>query len=158
MKFNAFKNRNKRAFTLIEVMVVIVVFMIGLGLVLLFAQSAQLRTDVNTQVNTIAATLRLAQSQSISGEGGSAHGVHLETTQYVLFSGSTYSVGSSSNKVMELPETIEIQNINLSGGGQDIVFESPGGTTTNFGTFDIVAPSTGQFMTLTITSLGSISY
>ncbi len=147
-----------KAFSYLEVIIVIAIIAILSGMTLLFGQTSQVRADINAEANNLASYLRLAQSKAMSGENNSDHGIHLETDKYILFEGSSYSPSDSSNHEIELPETIITQNINLGGGGQDIVFTLPKGETKNFGTFDLYSAQINKTVTFNITSLGTIDY
>jgi type II secretory pathway pseudopilin PulG len=153
-----FHSSASSAFTLLEIMLVLTLFMISLGFVALYSQTAQVRADVNGQASVLAGDLRLAQSQASSGEDDQAHGIHLETAQYTVFAGSTYDDQDPLNRTVAFSGAVEIQNIKLNGDGVDVIFTPPHGETETYGALDVVSTQTDQSVTLTISSLGTISY
>ncbi|MEK9160406.1 MAG: prepilin-type N-terminal cleavage/methylation domain-containing protein [Patescibacteria group bacterium] len=148
----------QKAFTLLELLLVFALVGILFGMTLLYAQVSQVRADLNSQVDTFVAYARLAQSESASGKGNQGHGIHLAADSYVLFEGSVYNAAATSNTEVELPPTVEIQNIVLNGGGSDIVFTTPYGATTQYGSFDFVSEQLGKSITLTLNARGTLSY
>jgi prepilin-type N-terminal cleavage/methylation domain-containing protein len=147
-----------KAFSLLETIVVITILAAALGFSVLYAQTDDLRTDLHTQAALLASYLRESQTDASSGKGGSAYGVHLETDRYVLFEGGSYSANDADNFVVELPAGIQITQINLAGGGSNIVFSTPLGGTTNTGSFDLTSEQITQSVTVTVNSLGSVNY
>lgn len=145
-------------FTVIEIMLVIIVFSILLGLATLYSQTSQLRNDVNSQAQMLASYMRLAQSNAGSGKNNEGSGIHFEANAYTLFNGNSYSNGNAENFIIELPSTIQIENIALNGNGNDLIFQPPNGETTTYGTINLTAPQIQKTLTITIYSLGNVSY
>jgi len=148
----------KKAFTLLELVVVITLLGIMVGLSALYYQTSQVRADVNTQAAVLVSYLRLAQSNAMAGNDNESYGVHLETNLYVLFEGSSYVPDADSNIELELPPTIVIQNIVLNGGGSDVVFTPPQGETSTYGSLEIFSSQINKTIPITITSIGTIRY
>jgi hypothetical protein len=99
----------------------------------------------------------LSQSASVSGLDDADHGIHFDETGYTIFTGSTYDAQNTTNVRKELPESMTIADINLS-GGDDVVFEKSSGETDNDGTITIRANVIDREITITINSLGTINY
>jgi prepilin-type N-terminal cleavage/methylation domain-containing protein len=148
----------KKAFTLLEMLVVFALMGILFGLMVLYTQVTQVRADLNAQVDVFVAYARLTQSNAASGKDDTDQGLHLETDSYTLFSGAAYNPVDSANTLIELPPTVEIQNITLNGGGGDLLFSPPRGESSTYGTLDFVSLSTGQVVTLTISAHGTLEY
>ena len=146
------------AFTALELILVITIMATLSGFFLLYSQGTTVRTDLNTQVAHFVAELRLAHSDSDSGKDPGDFGVNLSCNAYTIFEGSTYDVATTSNRIVELPETIVIQNINLNGGATDIIFTSPQGETSQNGTLEFYSEPLDETKTVTITTLGYASY
>jgi len=146
------------AFTLFEVMVVVAILSLITGIGALYSQTSQVRTDVNSQAATFVSYVRLAQSDAQSGRSNASHGVHLESDSYTIFIGSTYDPAETSNYIINLPSSIVIQNSSFNGGGNDIVFDSPNGETTTYGTLEFFSSQINQTISITITPIGTIEY
>lgn len=147
-----------KAFTLLEMLLVFTLIALFFGLGLLYTQTSTLRADLNTQADELAAYVRLAQSAAAGGKGDQEHGIRLESDSYTLFVGATYNELDSTNIVIALPPTVEIQNISLNGGSADLIFSPPHGETENYGSFQLVSLNTGDSVTLMVNTYGSIEY
>lgn len=145
-----------RGFTLLEIIVAVgIISLIGATSMVSFLNSRRTR-DLGANGQNVLSILRLAQSKTIAGEDASNWGVHLDSSQFVLFRGVTYA-GAIKTEPHALPDTLEIANISLAGGGQDIIFQKIYGTTVQSGTFDIrVKAVTTQKFSITIDSSGKV--
>lgn len=125
-----------RGFTLLEV--VIVLALIGLLLALgawnLNHSVEQINVDIGS--HNVIATLQLARSRTVASQDDTQYGIHFNTTQYVLFQGSSYTAGDSNNEVYTLANGLEFFNVSL-GGGNDVIFQRVEGNTTNAGTIGL---------------------
>ena len=149
---------NTKGFSLTEVTMVLIVLAIGFSLSILYSQTMQVRSDIKSISSNFVGFARTVQSNAKSGKQNTWNSVHLEETKYVLFSGASYDPNSLTNYEVELSPAISIQNISLNGGGDEIIFSSPKGTTNNYGTFSFLSTETGQSTKITITNIGTIEY
>lgn len=150
-----YKNHKSGAgFTLIELLVVIGILAILASGVFVSYHSFALATDVKTTAFKIVDTATFAHGQTLASLGGSSFGVHFEHTQYVMFKGTVYSALDPANVAYALPSTVEIVNIALSGGGQDVMFDRVTGRTSEAGTLAVRAISDAS-KTKTVTILSS---
>ena len=147
-----------KAFTFIELAIVITLLVASLALVGLYSQVSQVRADVNTQAASFVAYARLASSDEEAGRSALNHGIHLEPDSYILFEGASYVPEASENFTISLPATISIQNIALNGAGSDIIFNAPNGGTNTYGSFDFHSEQINKTVSITIDENGKISY
>lgn len=138
----------KNGFSLIEVILVVVLLSAAIGFSLLYYESSVVRADINSQAAVLVSQLRLAQSNAQSGRTTGFKGIHLETNSYTQL--------QPNNSETALQQTISIQNILLNGGGNDIIFTGPAGTTNTYGSFDLVSDS--KTISINISPLGNINY
>lgn len=143
-------------FTLLETIIAVsIVILIGTGAMVSFVNSRNVR-DLNTSGQNVLSVLREAQSKAIAGEDNVIWGVRLEQARFILFAGPAFS-GSPTTTIHTLPSSIEIVNISLAGGGQEIVFERIDGRTNKSGTFDVrVRQATNFIFPITIDSSGKV--
>lgn len=141
-----------------EVILVLIILAIGFGFSILYTQNIQISSDINTISSNFVEFTRNVQSNSKSGNQNLATGIHLEATKYVLFEGGVYDPNSQTNYTVQLPSTVVIQNINLNGGGSDVIFSSPKGATNNYGTFSFFSSQTNKLVLITITKIGTVEY
>ncbi len=152
------KMLKSKAFTTLELILVITIMATLSGFFLLYNQGASVRTDLQTQVALFVADLRLLQSDAESGKNPGTFGMHLSSNSYTIFEGAVYDSASTSNRAVELPDTIIIQNINLNGAGTDIIFNSPRGETSQNGSLEFYSVPLNETKTITISTLGYASY
>ncbi|MDP3710108.1 MAG: prepilin-type N-terminal cleavage/methylation domain-containing protein [bacterium] len=145
-----------KGFTLLELVITVsILVLIGsLGLAS-FVNSRNVRL-FTTSAQDVVSVLRLAQAKALAGEDNSVWSVHLEQNRFSLFRGSNYAA-STLTEPHDLPSAIEIMNINLAGGGPDVVFKKIDGRTDNFGSFDVrVRNSPTQVLNITVEESGRV--
>jgi len=145
-----------KGFTLLEISIsVSILALIGALSLVSFVSSRNVR-DLTTSGQNVLSILRLAQSKTLAGEDNSAWGMRLETTQFILFRGATYA-GATYTKAYVLPNSVEIANINLAGGGQDVILKRISGGTDQAGGFDVrVKNSTDKLFSITVDGSGKV--
>lgn len=156
--FNFSFKKREDGFTLLEILISVgIIALIGsLGLVS-FISSRRTR-DLNVETQSVLAILRLAQSKTLSAEGGEPWGMHLESDKYTLFPAqNSFNAVTASNTVYILPSTLEIANISLSGGGQDVIFQRISGRTPQSGTFELRVKSGVDSALIAIGASGEVS-
>lgn len=98
--------------------------------------------------------LRGARSEALANAHETNHGIHIDTHQYVLFEGTSYSADDSQNKIIPFTSNdITVSNSN----GTDILFDQLSGeVSTGAG---VVTLSNGeQSKTITIRQTGQIDW
>lgn len=127
------KISNCKSFTLVELLVIIGILVILATLSVSVFRFFQKESDLNNSSEEIINTLKLAQSKTLASEGASQCGLYFDTSasphQYILFKGSDFATRDISfDEIYELPNTVEIYEINL-GGGKEVVFNRLTGET-----------------------------
>lgn len=150
--------KKKLAFSTLEILLTVFIFACVFAFSLLYTQLGVLRTDLKTQATILETHLREAQNNASSGKEDGAFGIHFEAGSYVLFKGSSYDPLASTNFEVLLPTVLTIESVSLQGGGDEVIFDSPLGTTDEYGTFILNSSRTDQSLLFTITSLGHVSY
>ncbi|MEK7083399.1 MAG: prepilin-type N-terminal cleavage/methylation domain-containing protein [Patescibacteria group bacterium] len=145
-----------KGFTLIEIVIVIAIIVIlGTAVLVSFNESRNVR-DLTTSSQNALSILRLAQARTLAGENDSAWGIRLASNQITLFEGDTFA-GSPFTNIYPLPNSMQITNISLNGGGIDVVFKRVTGETDQTGTFLLsVINSPSNSFSVTIDSLGKV--
>jgi prepilin-type N-terminal cleavage/methylation domain-containing protein len=152
---------NKKGFTLIELIVVISIFVIMSGTIGMSLSSFISKNQLETSTQQIVQVLRRAQSYSMMRIKDDQWGVYFDddgggpNQSFTFFKGSTYGVDTSYDDVYELENNLSFSNINLFGGGDEVVFSKVTGETSQAGFIDL-AESAGNFYMITINDLGQI--
>ena len=146
----------KSGITLIELLISIAIIAVIAVLAMSGFNSFRESAQLNEAHSAILAILRDARSRTLSAEKNTQYGVHFETNQVVLFPGSSYNSGSSSNESYIMPSLTRISSINF-GGPSDIIFSRLTGFASVFGTTTIESISNPQkTKSITILSSGNV--
>src|SRR3989344_2329202 len=114
---------NQKGFTLLEILMAIAIATIVITIVVFSFSKLNSSQALERTGDLIASVLDEARSLTLSGSEDSQYGVHFEDDQIVLFKGTSYSPGSASNLVTDLNDFVEIGDIELSGGGDEVIFK-----------------------------------
>ncbi|MEK7559965.1 MAG: prepilin-type N-terminal cleavage/methylation domain-containing protein [Patescibacteria group bacterium] len=146
----------KQGFTLIEILVGIAITVVLTLVVWSGFSSFRDSSHVSETHSAVLGMLRDARSRTLSSEKNTEYGVHFETNRIVLFLGSSYNPGSSSNEIYDFPPLARISSINL-GGALDVVFSRLAGAASANGTVIIESTANNaKNKTIIILSSGSV--
>ncbi len=147
----------RQGFTLIEILVVISVIILIVSITNISYRYFERNTELTITAQKIVSVIKLAQNKAVSSEGDSQYGVHFESNKYILFKGITYQEGADDNIENTVSSSLEINNINLTGEGSNIVFQKINGRTEQDGTINLVLISEpNNLETINIHSSGQI--
>ena len=149
-------NKLSRGFSVGELLVVVAV------VTLIAALSATSFVNLNkTQVIDKTALLALsvldeARSLTLASKNSLQYGVHFEDSKVVLFTGTAYSSGDSTNQVNLLNTAAKTLTISLAGGGSEVIFDRLTGATSQNGsvTFSLRSDS-NTTKTITVYTTGT---
>jgi prepilin-type N-terminal cleavage/methylation domain-containing protein len=125
-----------RAFTLIEVLVVIAIVLILLAVSIEGFRTFAVGAGGDASARRVLKTLEEAHARTLSSDGDTQYGVHFETDSATLFVGSAYVSGAGGNEVSTLHRA-EISAVSLTGGVDDVVFSRIRGIPSATGTVTI---------------------
>lgn len=149
-----------RGFSLLEIMLSVSLVAILAGVSVPVYQSFQTRNDLEVATQSVAQSVRRAQTLSQSGQDDSQWGVRLQTGQVVLFRGTSFATRD--------PSVDEITDLSLSvviGGGSlgEVVFTkiaggpTSGGAPLTAGAF-VLTNRRGETRSVTVNTAGVVSY
>lgn len=149
-------------FTLIELIIVMIVFMTLLGLASINLLNSQDTVNIESSMNVLINDMKSQQNQamigSTSGQTPEEYGIYFEPTQYTLFKGSAYSSSSPTNHVIELSPSLLFSTITLP--SETIVFSRGDGEFENFvdgqNSITITNTNGGESRTILINRFGTI--
>lgn len=128
------KHNSISAFTLIELILVVLIIAVLTSIVSLTLSNLIPRANLSTTTEILLAEIRQQQSRAMSREKNqyqeaSEYGVYIEQNQYTLFSGTSYNPSNSSNLITEIPAPLELSSNFPS---QTIIFAKGSGEIINF--------------------------
>ena len=142
---------------MIEVLIVIVIVIIIIAITIFSYRFFERQTDLESEALNIEATIKLAQTKTLASEEATQYGVHFTANSYTLFKGAVYDPLDASNKAYQVSSRLEINNISLSGGGSDIIFNRISGATAQDGQIGIrIIAEPAKTQTIEISSTGQV--
>jgi len=149
-----------KGISLIEIIIIIAIISIITAITIPNLSSFRNQREMINTKEDIIALLNEARNSTISSKNSTNYGVHIQTDRAILFPGDVF-VDDINNKQIDFDLSVNVPStggLNLSGGGDDIVFERLTGNTENHGTIIIQLTSDSSVQkTITISSLGIIS-
>ncbi len=139
-----------RAFTLIEVLIVLAIIVLALTVIsplgLSFYQQYQLTTAVSQAIQV----LRMARLKAETGYQQSSYGVYFESEKFIFFKGDSYLTRDKSfDRIFEVAPTITFSGLT------EVVFSKSTGIPLNYGTITISQEN--QKRIIEINQLGRIN-
>lgn len=147
-----------KSFTLVELLLIVGILIILTAISVPTFRYFQKESDLNNSTQGIINTLRLAQNKTLASERESNYGVHFEAEKFILFKGASYDPSATNNETHNLPQSVEIYEINLAGGETKVVFDRLTGETNQFGKVSLRLKSDySKISTVGIKSSGQIT-
>lgn len=147
---------NSKGFSILEIM--ISVSLIGVLTVIVVGQFSKYQAAqfIRTDTEAVIGIIEDARAKTLSSVSSSQYGVHFDTDTATLFTGSSYSSSDPDNKILELSSYVQITDVSLVGGGDEIVFERLSGNTNQYGSITLEASGGDDSRVITVTKLGII--
>lgn len=144
----------QKGFTVIEIIVVLALGALLTGFVALSFSKVNEHEALNTNADLVVSILNEARSMTLSSVGDTSYGVHFDAEQVVLFRGTTYSAGASTNVPTTLNPQVAMRNISF-GGGSNVIFKRLTGATDQAGTLQIyLKNATTTYKTISVSATG----
>ena len=149
----------KRAFTLIEAIIVISVITLLVGLTSLSMVNFGKSSEIDSGRTLVVQSLREAQSNSLANLGDNPWGVHFEVDKAVIFqdTGTGYNQNDSANNRTKLMPKGVILTPTLTGGTVNLFFDKGKGTTLVTGEITLTSTANTNAV-ITINNEGRIDY
>jgi len=146
-----------RAFTLIEVAMVVTILTISITLVTAWTLNVLDQAQLQSSYESMLGILRRTHVSALGSQENLSHGIRFTLNDYTTFAGETFDVSDpDTRQTFELPPQIELSSISLNGGGSDLIFQKGSGETNQYGTVTIDHSEDSQPIILTISPLGLV--
>ncbi len=148
-----------KGISIIEIIIILAIISILLGIVIINLTSFREEQALNVAINESISYINDARSKTLSSKDFSQYGIHFEQTKITLFKGTSYSPSDQNNIDYIFSSLLEISNISLNGGGNEVIFQKITGKTDQFGPIIYrVKNNPSKLKTITIKSTGIIDY
>ena len=148
-------------FTLVELLVVLAIILVLFGLSTVALGQPQATTNSQDVVETLLNDLKTQQLSAMSGVIGSSTtqqqaGIFVQSNQYTLFTGSSYSAGNSYNYILTAPTGVTFSTTFPS---TTVLFNKGDGSVNGFtaGSNTITVTTSSGNKVITITKFGAIT-
>lgn len=129
-------------FTLIEIAIVLAIIA-GLFAIAAFVDGNMYQRNLlASEQETLVSILQKARSQSMNNVDTNAHGVHIDTEDYVLFLGQNYVPNDTNNEKIAKNDKISVSNLN------NIVFAQLSGEPNKTGKIILDGGTQQKFITI----------
>lgn len=128
----------RRAFTLVELLVIMMILIILVGSARFFSDKTIVSAEFNSTVSDIRQSILTVNNRALESYKNEANGIRFESNQYTIFVGTSFNPYGKSNQVFSLDSSITISNINFS-SNPDLIFTKATGVPVSSGSFDITS-------------------
>lgn len=126
-----------KGFSFIEVLVAVAVIAIILTMATQTLKNFNNEKSLDAETNKIISIINEARSNTSSSKNFIEHGIHFEQSKITFFKGTAYNSSDPNNKEYKISGPVEIYNISLNGGSQDLFFKKLTGETDKYGTIGL---------------------
>jgi len=147
----------RKGFTMLELIIVIaIVALLTSGMTATYS-AFLVRNEVSTTGWKMVDAFNRARVYAMMGRLDKEWGVHFETSKFVLFEGSSYNAADPTNQLFPILSGYQFTNINLNGGGSNVIFNKISGETDEYGSVDIVSLDGSSSETIDVNKVGRIN-
>jgi len=141
-----------KAFTLIEILLVVIILTVLTGSAIPISINFYKTQQLDVNVKGVVQSLRRAQLKAMSIESDSIFGVYLTNDSYILFKGSSFD-----NRDIPFDEVFDLPQIITISGIQEIAFSKFEGMPIGGLAGDIILNSNGDSRIININEIGRIN-
>lgn len=148
-----FVKKNKKGFTLVEMILAIAMLFILFGIASPFYQKYQSKNDLDLAVISVAQNLRRAQTLAQGMDANSNWGLYLQGGSMTVFRGTSYATRDSSfDELISMPDVVVPSSLT------EVVFTKFTGLPASVGIITLTNTSINEIKNITINSKGMVDY
>lgn len=149
------KNIYNKGITIVELMIVIAIIIILVAVALpKFSEMRNIEV-LKSATEDVLSMINKARTQTLSSVDSSEYGVHFQSDKVIIFKGTNYSAGASTNEELLILTPANISNINLTSGATNLYFSRLTGNPSRTGTVTISNGSFTRIITISATGIAS---
>lgn len=148
------KSKVSTGVTLLELLIVIGILSLLLVVIIPSFLNFRRSSILNTETQEVLTLVNKARLSAMSSKEDMQYGVHFETGKTVLFKGTTYTAGNSSNEEHIFNPALTLSSIAVNGGGSNVVFQKITGATSQNATTTLLVTGTTASTTVIIRPTG----
>ena len=139
----------RSGFTVFEIIMVLVIFIILIGVSLPFYSYFQSFSAAESAKQEVLEIFRLTQTKALAGENNTNHGIHYNNTQWTTYQGNDYA-----SRVQIYDQTFDLPN-NLSfANWGDLNFQINTGLPSSTNAISLINSINNSTQTINVNSLG----
>lgn len=144
----------KKGLTLLEIMIVIGAICILAAVVLPQFYAIRQNQVLKAATEDVVSAVDKARSQTLASFNSSEYGVHFQSDRIIIFKGTTFSSGATTNETIMLTSPATLA---LSGMGANVYFVRLTGEPSTTGSVIISNGATSKTITISATGAASIN-
>lgn len=131
------KENEESGFTLIEIIIVIVIFSVIAGIIIVPFSQFRNQQVLAGAADNILSLINQARSQTLAAKNDINYGIYFATSSITIFPGDVYDQEAIENKETILSTKVTISDISIAGSGASIIFSRLTGITNASGTITV---------------------
>ncbi|MBI5400651.1 MAG: prepilin-type N-terminal cleavage/methylation domain-containing protein [Candidatus Yonathbacteria bacterium] len=143
-----------RGFTVFELLIVVAILGVLLATILPSLLNFRRYSILNTEAQELVTMINRARLLSVSSKNDQRFGMHFEAGKIVIFQGSTYSSGATTNEAHTFDRSLTLSSIVINGGGSELLFEKVTGATSQNATTTLLVTGTMASTTVIVRPTG----
>lgn len=148
------QKKDTRGFSLLELVIVIAILGILIAIIIPSFLKFRQSSILNSETQELVTIINRARLLSVSSKNDKQFGVHFEAGQVVLFQGTTYSAGMTTNEPHVFNSNLTLSTIAVNGGGTDVLFQKVTGATSQNATTTLLVTGTTASTTVIVRPTG----
>ncbi len=149
-----------KGFTAIEILIALAVIVIIVSVALPQLSHSRENQAMKNAVQESLSSIDKARGETLSSLNSSEYGVHFQSDKVIIFKGTAYSTGASTNETIDIVTPASISNVTFGGVSStsgDVYFNRLSGAPSTTGTVTISTTNFSKIITISATGIASVN-